>query len=84
MCNLYGLTSNQRAILEQPRAARDNSGNLSPLPAIYPDTTAPVVRQGEDGGRELTTMRWGMPVPGQYGEHPVTIIRNTRSPHWRR
>jgi putative SOS response-associated peptidase YedK len=28
-------------------------------------------------GRELTTMRWGMPPP------PVTNIRNTSSPDWR-
>ncbi|WP_281254990.1 SOS response-associated peptidase family protein [Teichococcus rhizosphaerae] len=36
------------------------------------------------GERELTMMRWGMPGPEQYGGHPVTNIRNTRSPHWRR
>jgi putative SOS response-associated peptidase YedK len=33
---------------------------------------------------ELTLMRWGMPGPEQYGGAPVTNIRNTRSPHWRR
>jgi hypothetical protein len=57
---------------------------LPPLPAIYPDSMAPVVRQGEDGERKLTLMRWGMPGPEQYGGHPVINIRNTRSPHWRR
>ena len=29
-------------------------------------------------------MRWGMPGPAQSGGAPVTNIRNTRSPHWRR
>ena len=27
--------------------------------------------------------RWGMPGPPQFGGHPVTNIRNLRSPHWR-
>jgi putative SOS response-associated peptidase YedK len=29
-------------------------------------------------------MRWGMPSPPKYGAPPVTSIRNTASPHWRR
>ncbi len=29
-------------------------------------------------------MRWGMPGPAQFGGQPVTNIRNTKSPHWRR
>jgi putative SOS response-associated peptidase YedK len=43
---------------------------------------APVVRQAEDGEWELTMMCWGMPAAEQYGGHPVTSIRNTRSSHW--
>jgi len=57
MCNLYSMTSNQRAILDLTRATRDGTGNQPPLPAIYPDSVAPVVRQAEDGARELTMMR---------------------------
>ncbi|WP_043367198.1 SOS response-associated peptidase [Belnapia sp. F-4-1] len=84
MCNLYSMTSNQRAILGLTRANRDTTGNLPPLPSIFPDTMAPVVWQAEDGERELTIMRWGMPGPAQSSGAPVTNIRNTRSPHWRR
>jgi putative SOS response-associated peptidase YedK len=29
-------------------------------------------------------MRWGMPQPPRTGGPPVTNIRNTASPHWRR
>ncbi len=83
MCNLYAMVSDQRTILDATGATRDSAGNLPPLPAIYPDSLAPVVRHGE-GGRALTMMRWGMPGPEQYGGHPVTNIRNTRSPYWRR
>lgn len=84
MCNLYSMTSSQRAIRELTQAMRDSTGNLPPLPAIFPDSMAPVARQAADGERELTMMRWGMPRPEQHGGAPVTNIRNTRSPHWRR
>ncbi|MHB2165765.1 SOS response-associated peptidase [Alsobacter sp. R-9] len=82
MCNLYSMTKGQQAIRELTRAMHDRAGNLPPLPAIFPDQMAPVVREGEDG-RELVTMRWGMPGPKQAGERPVTNIRNLASPHWR-
>ena len=29
-------------------------------------------------------MRWGMPPPPKFGGPPVTNVRNTSSPHWRR
>jgi putative SOS response-associated peptidase YedK len=71
----------------------DRTGNLPPLPGIFPDYPAPIVRNSEDG-RELTMARWGMPTPPQYlvdakgspkkSDSGVTNIRNTRSSHWRR
>ncbi len=70
MCNLYSTTSNQRAILELTRSLHDRTGNLPPLPAIYPDSMAPIVREAEDGGRELTMMRWGMPDPSSTAATP--------------
>ena len=82
MCNLYSMTTNQKAIRDLFRVTRDNAGNLPPLPAIFPDGIAPVVRVSE-GQRELTMMRWGMPNPPQY-PGITTNVRNTRSPHWRR
>ena len=35
-------------------------GNLAPMPGVFPDYQAPIVRNGADG-RELATARWGMP-----------------------
>ena len=84
MCNLYSVTKSQAAILAIVRAMRDRTGNLPPLPAIFPDMMAPVVRTGDDGTRELVMARWGMPSPPQFGGLPVTNVRNTKSPHWRR
>jgi putative SOS response-associated peptidase YedK len=57
-------------------------GNLPPMPGVFPDYPAPLVRNvGAD--RELVMMRWGMPPPPRAGGFPVTNIRNTTSPHWR-
>ena len=61
---------------------RDLIGNLPPLPGVFPDMLAPIVRVGADGVRELAMARWGMPGPPQFGSFPVTNIRNTASPHW--
>jgi putative SOS response-associated peptidase YedK len=40
---------------------RDTTGNLPPLPGVFPDYMAPIVRNAPDGMRELTKARWGMP-----------------------
>jgi len=83
MCNLYSLSKGQRAIVELARAMRDTVGNLPPLPGIFPDAVAPIVRTAKDGVRELTMARWGFPPPDNLGKAPVTNVRNTASPYWR-
>jgi putative SOS response-associated peptidase YedK len=61
MCNLYANKIGQAAIIDFARALRDTTGNLPPLPGIYPDYKAPIVRNAPDGTRELCMARWGMP-----------------------
>lgn len=61
MCNLYSMTKNQDAIRRLFRIDRDLTGNLPPLPGIFPDYAAPIVRAAEGGQRELVMARWGMP-----------------------
>jgi hypothetical protein len=57
-------------------------GNLPPMPGVFHDYPAPMVRNvGTE--REMVMMRWGMPPPPRAGGYPVTNIRNTSSPHWR-
>ena len=83
MCNLYSLTKSQAAIREWIRAMRDTTGNLPPMPGIFPDMLAPIVRTGSDGQRELVMARWGMPSPPQFVtgiDRGVTNIRNVASP----
>jgi len=88
LCNLYSVTKGQQAIRELARAMRDRTGNLPPLYGIFPDYSAPIVRNQPEG-RELTMARWGMPSPifalkGKTSDPGVTNIRNVKSPHWRR
>jgi putative SOS response-associated peptidase YedK len=88
VCNLYSITKGQQAIRQLTGAMLDRTGNLPPLPGIFPDYAAPIVRNQPDG-RELTMARWGMPSPvfalkGRNSDSGVTNVRNVRSPHWRR
>lgn len=82
MCNLYSMTKSREAVAAFTRAMRDTTANQPPLPAIFPDQLAPVVRTGVDGVREMLNMRWGFPPPPS-GGRPVTNIRNLNSSFWR-
>lgn len=90
MCNLYSMKSNRQAIIDVARTMKvsEEIGNLPPMPGIFPDYPAPIVRNHE-GERELSLARWGMPSPefalkGRKTDPGVTNVRNTKSPHWRR
>ena len=78
MCNLYSITTNQAAIAALFRVMNRYVGNLPPMPGVFPDYPAPVVRNaGEE--RELVMMRWGMPPPPRTGaltchEHPQHLL----------
>lgn len=58
MCNLYSVTKGQSAIRDLFAVKHDRAGNLPPLPAVFPDQMAPIVRVAEDGERELVMARW--------------------------
>jgi putative SOS response-associated peptidase YedK len=58
----------------------DRTGNLLPLPGIFPDYSAPIVRNTVNG-RGLAMARWGMPSPvfalkGRNSDPGVTNVRN--------
>jgi hypothetical protein len=52
------MTTNVEAIrrLFQVEPANDRAGNLAPMPGVFPDYNAPIVRAGADG-RALATAR---------------------------
>lgn len=101
MCNLYSQTRSQDAMrylfetgLRDPESPgegaviEDVTGNLPPMPGIYPDDPAPILRHGAAGGLHLAKARWGMPSPsfalvGKRTDPGITNIRNTASPYWR-
>jgi len=56
MCNLYSITTNQAAIIALFRAMNRYVGNLPPMPGVFPDYPAPVVRNA-GGEREMVMMR---------------------------
>ena len=62
MCNLYSITTNQAAIAALFRVVNRYVGNLAPMPGVFPDYPAPVIRN-TDTGTELTLIRWSMPPP---------------------
>src|SRR4051812_4963577 len=59
MCNLYSITTNQAAIIALFRVVNRYVGNLPPMPGVFPDYPAPVIRNAAEE-REMTLMRWGM------------------------
>jgi putative SOS response-associated peptidase YedK len=83
MCNLYSMTRNQDAIRRLFKVGKDYTGNLPTFPAIFPDKEAPVVRNGPQGDREMTRMRWGFP-PAAYSKStaPVTNARYMDKGYW--
>jgi putative SOS response-associated peptidase YedK len=78
MCNLYSITTNQAAIAALFRRMNRYVGNLAPMPGVFPDYPAPVIRNAGDA-EEMVMMRWGMPPP-QRMPGITTNIRNTASP----
>ena len=66
MCNLYSITTSQAAIIGLFRIINRYVGNLPPMPGVFPDYPAPVIRN-TDSGLEMVTMRWGMPPRAQAG-----------------
>jgi putative SOS response-associated peptidase YedK len=72
MCSLYSITTNQAAIAALYRVVNRYVGNLAPMPGVFPDYPAPVVRNTE-AGTEMTLMRWGMPPPRTGGPQRQTF-----------
>lgn len=85
MCNLYSITTNQAAIAALFRVVNRYVGNLAPMPGVFPDYPAPVIRNS-DSGTEVAMMRWGMPPPPRTGGPPerlaalASCVQPKRSP----
>ena len=82
MCNLYSITRTQEAMRRLFRVHRDLLGKFPGLPAVYPDTMAPVVRTAREGDRELTLMRRYVPPCVRQRPFGIACARQ-RSPLFR-
>jgi hypothetical protein len=56
LCNLYAVANRQPAIIALGRAMHDRTGNLPPVPGIFPDYQTPIVRNSTVG-RQLVMGR---------------------------
>jgi putative SOS response-associated peptidase YedK len=88
VCNLYSINKTREEIRGLVKALRDITANQPPLPGIFPDYEAPIVRH-QAGERIIANARWGMPSPvfalkGRNSDPGITNVRNVKSPHWRR
>jgi hypothetical protein len=78
ICSLYSITTKQAAIAALFRVVNRYVGNLPPMPGIFPDYPAPVVRNS-GGEREMTMMRWGHAATTAHWwatghEHPQHVL----------
>ena len=66
MCNLYSITTNQAAIIALFRVVNRYVGNLPPMPGVFPDYPAPVVRNAAAEVRR--------PARNEHPEHGVATL----------
>ena len=84
---LYSMLKSQEAMRQLFDRLIDRAGNMPPLPGIYPDYPAPIIRNSRRRPR-ASDRPLGMPTPPQYlagkkVDRGVTNIRQTSSSHWR-
>jgi putative SOS response-associated peptidase YedK len=84
---LYSLTPKRDHIGRFFRASHNRTVAFEPVNAIFPRHVAPVVRQSEDGEREIVLMSWGfMRLEKGRAPRPVTNVRDDQirtNPFWR-
>jgi putative SOS response-associated peptidase YedK len=78
MCNLYSIKT-RRADLARKFGLSDNrKAAFDALPAIFPGHMAPIIKQSEDGERELVIRSWGLLREG-YAPKRVTNTRDDKA-----
>jgi hypothetical protein len=81
MCNLYSITTNQAAIIALFRVINRYVGNLPPMPGVFPDYPAPVVRNagfdremGDDALGHAATAAHRRAAGHQHPQHLLTAL----------
>lgn len=85
MCNLYKIEATSNQLKTAVGSYIDLTNGASFDESIYPDYSAPIIRNNLDGP-ELALSRWGMPTPPIYvkgeADKGITNVRNVASKHW--
>jgi hypothetical protein len=63
ICNLYSITTNQAASIALFRVVNRYIGNLAPMPGVFPDYPAPVVRN-TDASRDRADLSHRLEMSG--------------------
>ena len=80
MCNLYSITTNQAAIIALFRVVNRYVGNLPPMPGVFPDYPAPVIRNtdadraGDDAMGHAATAAHRRAACHQHPQHVVAAL----------
>ena len=81
MCNLYSITTNQAAIAALFRVINRYDGNLAPMPGVFPDYPAPVIRNTDDWPRvdhdamgHAAAAEVDVAASHEYPQHVVTAL----------
>jgi putative SOS response-associated peptidase YedK len=59
MCNLYSMKTRRADLACKFRLSDNRMVVFGALPAIFPGGMAPIIKQSDDGERELVMRRWG-------------------------
>ena len=62
MCNSYAMRHAREEARALAKALRDLNNNQPPMPGIFPDYSAPVIRNSAEG-RVMANARWSLPSP---------------------
>lgn len=80
MCNLYSIRTNRAALARNFRLSDNRMAAFDPLPAIFPGHLAPIIKQSDDGERELVMRSWGfILLRDGYAPKRVTNTRDDKA-----
>jgi putative SOS response-associated peptidase YedK len=80
MCNLYSLNKKRDAVARFFRVSHNRAAAFEPVSAIFPGHMAPIIKQSEDGERELVVRSWGFVLLRDgYAPKRVTNTRDDKA-----
>ena len=79
MCNLYSIRTSRAALARKFHLSDNRMAAFDALPAIFPGHMAPIIKQADDGERELVMRSWGFVLLRKgYAPKRVTNTRDDK------